>query len=193
MPQKTANLSDAPLVPPGQLPRGKPIAFGKGLPMATPVGGATVADGVLKTGATGHLSCGKVMKWNLKPGVPLTVSFDAKFAENGASMPVLASAGQWRQAGWFVQAIDGKWRWHVGGVDCDGGALPKLGTWTSIRCTWDGTHATMLQDGKEVAKVLCEPTTKPWLGELLIGQYSAGQKTQYQFVGEIKNLGIANE
>jgi len=191
--KKTANLSDAPPVLPGQLPKGKPVAFGKGLPMATPIGGATVTDNILKTGPTGYVSYGKVLKLNLKPGVPLTVSFDAKFVESGGDMPVLASAGQWRQSGWFVQAISGKWRWHVGGVDCDGGTLPKPGTWTSIRCRWDGTYATVNQDGKQVAKKLCKPTTTPWLGDLLIGQYSADQGIQYQFVGEIKNLSITNE
>ena len=108
-------------------------------------------------------------------------------------MPVLASAGHWRQSGWFVQAISGKWRWHVGGVDCDGGTLPKRGTWTSVRCTWDGTYATVHQDGKQVAKKLCQPTTTPWLGDLVIGQYSADQGLQYQFVGELKNLSITNE
>jgi hypothetical protein len=49
------------------------------------------------------------------------------------------------------------------------------------------------QDGKQVAKKLCQPTTTPWLGDLLIGQYSADQGLQYQFVGEIKNLSITNE
>jgi hypothetical protein len=191
--KKMENLSEEAPPPPGQAPRGKPVAFGKGLPKATPIGGASIENDVLKTGPNGYVTYGMVPKLNLKPGVPLTVSFDVKFSKGSGTMPVLASAGQWRHAGWFLQAIGGKWRWHVGGVDCDGGALPKPGTWTSLRCRWDGTNATVQQDGKEVAKKPCKPTTTPWAGELLIGQYSADQGIQYQFDGEIRNLSITNE
>jgi len=191
--EKTANLSTSLPPLPGQLPRGKPVAFGKGLPKATPIGGAIIADEVLNTGPNGHVSYGKVLQLNIRPDVPLEVTFDAKFAEGSGTMPVLASAGQWRKSGWFVQAIGGRWRWHVDGVDCDGGTLPKPGTWTSLRCRWDGTHATLHQDGKEVATKPCKPTGVPWMGELLVGQYSANQGIQYQFDGAIKNLSITNE
>ena len=46
---------------------------------------------------------------------------------------------------------------------------------------------------KRVAKTRCKSTTTPWLGDLLIGQYSAGPGVEYQFVGKIKSLSITNQ
>jgi len=196
--KKSANLSPSPptapsTAQPAALARGKAQAFGKGLPKATPVGGAMFVDGVLKTGANGYLSYGRVPSANLKSGATLSVSFDVKFSAGSGQMPVLASAGKWKGSGWFLQAIGGKWRWHVGGVDCDGGKLPEPGTWTTIRCQWDGTYATVHQDGKQVARVPCKPVMAPWTGALLVGQYSADQGIQYQFDGEIRNLSVTNK
>ncbi|MCX7827296.1 MAG: hypothetical protein N2689_17335, partial [Verrucomicrobiae bacterium] len=67
------------------------------------------------------------------------------FNEPG-QMPVIASCGAWKQSGWFLQRIGRGWRWHVGGVDCDGGQL-TTGRWIHLAATWDGKTARLFQDG----------------------------------------------
>ena len=52
-------------------------------------------------------------------------------------MPVVVSCGVWNQAGWFLQRLGGVWRWHVGGVDCDGGQ-PAEGRWMHLAAVYDG-------------------------------------------------------
>src|SRR5690606_18872103 len=58
---------------------------------------------------------------------PLSVECWVRFDAAG-KMPVLVSCGVWNQSGWFLQRLGGVWRWHVGGVDCDGGQ-PAVGRW----------------------------------------------------------------
>jgi hypothetical protein len=166
--------------------------FGAGLPQARLVGDAKfVGDNGLQTGPNGYLTYGNVAACNLRPNVPLTVSFEVRArGEGNGSMPVLVSAGRWRESGWFVQSISGRWRWHVGGVDCDGGKSPVPGTWTKMRCLWDGEQAMIYQNDKRVAAVACKPNMHPWNGDLLVGQYSGGVASPYQFAGEIRNLRI---
>ena len=104
-------------------------------------------------------------------------------------MPVIISCGRWRQAGWFLQRIGTGWRWHVGGIDCDGGA-PALGEWTEITGTYDGKTARLFQDGKLVADVAGSANRAPWNGALHVGQYSGGPGPAYQVIGQISNLEI---
>ena len=66
-------------------------------------------------------------------------------------MPVIDSAGQWRKSGWFLQRIGAGWRWHVGGVDCDGGT-GIVDTWTHLVGVHDGNGLRFYQDGKLAAE-----------------------------------------
>ncbi len=60
-----------------------------------------------------------------------------------------------------------------------------------VRFAWDGKQATIHQDRKLAKQVPCRAKTGPWNGELLVGQYSGGPGTPYQFCGEIRDLKIA--
>jgi len=106
-----------------------------------------------------------------------------------ARMPVVVSCGRWRQAGWFLQRIGSGWRWHAGGIDCDGGK-PALGKWTELACTYDGRTARLYQDGRLVREVSGSANRSPWNGPLLAGQYSGGPDPQFQVLGQISNLEI---
>ena len=102
-------------------------------------------------------------------------------------MPVIASAGRWRQAGWFLQRIGAGWRWHVGGVDCDGGA-PAPAQWTHLVATYDGKLLQLFQDGHLVGEKAGNASPATWGSALIVGQYSGGVAPPYQVFGSIADL-----
>lgn len=104
-------------------------------------------------------------------------------------MPVLLGCGRWNGAGWFLQSIGGRWRFHLSGVSCDGGAVP-VGRWTRLVGSYDGETASLYQDGALVAR--CEVPQPPevWSQELLLGQYALPAQPAYQFSGRIRGLSI---
>jgi len=106
-----------------------------------------------------------------------------------SQMPIVASCGYWRQAGWFLQRIGSGWRWHVGGIDCDGGS-PALGKWTELVCTFDGRTARLYQDGRLVATQTGHPNRARWGKPLYVGQYSGGVDPSFQVNGLISNVRI---
>ena len=106
-----------------------------------------------------------------------------------SQMPIVASCGLWNQAGWFLQRIGGGWRWHVGGIDCDGGA-PAPGKWTELVCTFDGRTARLYQDGRLVATKAGSVNRRPWGKPLHVGQYSGGVAPSFQVNGLISNVRI---
>jgi len=132
-----------------------------------------------------------------RPAFDLTARFSlvcrVRLDEAGAdgarpgSMPVLVSCGRWREAGWFLQRFGGGWRWHVGGLDCDGGR-PVVGRWVHLVGTYDGRTARLYQDGRLVAEASGPMALAPWNGPLLIGQYSGGPGAQYQVVGRVREV-----
>jgi len=123
------------------------------------------------------------------PGAGPGLSVECRIRFTGETvMPIPISDGQWNASGWFLQQISGRWRWHVGGVDCDGGKAPKIGEWTHMLATYDGSHARLYQDGNLVANVPCRPATPPWKGQLFVGQYSGGPGNQYQVLGEVADI-----
>ena len=80
--------------------------------------------------------------------------------------------------------MGGRWRWHLGGVDCDGGTV-ATGKWLHLVGTFDGKQATLFENGKQVASVACDPNRAPWAGPLLVGQYSGGVAEHYQVLGRL--------
>ena len=104
-------------------------------------------------------------------------------------MPVIVSSGAWQQAGWFLQRLGGNFRWHVAGIDCDGGK-PGVGQWIHLLGTFDGQAARLFQDGLQVAEKSGTANTAPWPGELHIGQYSAAPGPAYQVTGQIAGVKI---
>jgi len=119
---------------------------------------------------------------------PLSVECWVCF-EQRTQMPVVVSCGHWRQAGWFLQWLGNSWRWHVGGVDCDGGR-PETGKWLHMAGTYDGTTARVYQDGKLLAETSGAFNTAPWPGELHVGQYSGGPNADFQVNGQIRGVKV---
>ncbi len=145
---------------------------------------AKVNGGTLELPKGGHASFSHHSHFDLAQ--PLSVQCWVRFDEPG-TMPVVVSCGVWRQAGWFLQKIGGRWRWHVGGVDCDGGT-PEIGRWVHVAATFDGRTARVFQDGVEVAEKSGPVVTVPWPGDLCIGQYSPQPRPEYQVSGSIRDV-----
>ncbi len=104
-------------------------------------------------------------------------------------IPIVASCGLWSRAGWFLQRIGSGWRWHVGGIDCDGGT-PAPGKWTELVGTFDGRTARLYQDGRLVATKAGKANRTPWGKPLHVGQYSGGVAPSFQINGLISNVRI---
>jgi hypothetical protein len=117
-----------------------------------------------------------------------SVEFSVKFDEIDG-IPVVVSNGYWNQAGWFFQYFNGRWRFHVGGVDCDGGS-PKIGEWMHIVGTYDGSTLRLHENGILVAERLAVVNKTPWTRNLVIGQYSGQIAPQFQVRGRIKDVRI---
>ena len=106
-------------------------------------------------------------------------------------MPVVISCGAWGEGGWLLQQLGGRWRWYVGGINCDGGKLiPER--WTHIVASYDGEKARLYQDGAPVAETFGLLNGQPWEKPLHIGQYSASPNESYQFKGYLSGVKIYN-
>ncbi|MFA5192615.1 MAG: LamG-like jellyroll fold domain-containing protein [Verrucomicrobiia bacterium] len=150
-------------------------------------GGARIAGGVLDLTRGGHVAFPHREQFDLSQ--PLTVELWVNM-EAAGQMPIPVSCGLWNQAGWFLQRIGGRWRWHVGGLDCDGGK-PVAGQWMHVVCTYDGHIARVFQDGVQVAEKAGSAVTLPWSGDLLVGHYSGMPKdAAFQVAGRIAGLKI---
>ena len=80
--------------------------------------GATISEDTVDLRQAGYVTIPHDACFELAQ--PLTVECRVRFDQPG-TMPVVLSCGAWNQAGWFIQRLGNAWRWHVGGVDCDGG------------------------------------------------------------------------
>jgi hypothetical protein len=143
-------------------------------------GGAKLAGGVLDTSAGGHVTFGRHPHFGIRKA--LTVECWIR-VDKDAQMPVPLACGAWQGAGWFLQRYQGKWRWYVGGIACDGGRLAK-GKWTHVACTYNGQKAELYVDGRRAASASGTADTTPWNGPLVIGQYSSPNST-FQVFGRI--------
>jgi hypothetical protein len=168
--------------------------FGQG-PRGTLVGGRT-AQGKLQAGAklaeralelpsTGFVSFGDLPEFEIKKAISVEcwVRID-----HPSQMPVIAAAGAFNSAGWFLQRYGGGWRWHLAPLSCDGGQ-PAVGRWTHLAGTFDGREARLYQDGQLVQTATGTPDLRPWTRGLIIGQYSS-QAPQYQVQGAVAGLKI---
>jgi len=161
-------------------------AYPTGAAPGTPQGTARVVDGTL------DLSEGGFVTFAHRPAFDLTQRLSIECwvnIEKGTDMPVVLSCGVWRQAGWFLQRIGAGWRWHVGGIDCDGGK-PAPGKWTHLVGTYDGQAARLYQDGELVAEKPGTAITALWNGPLHVGQYSGGPGPQYQVLGRMAGVRV---
>ena len=149
-------------------------------------GAARVAEGLLDLRKGGYVTFPHRPEFDVHH--KLTVECEV-YIDQAGDMPVIVACGAWPKVGWFLQRLGGVFRWHIGGVDCDGGT-PAVGRWMRLVCTYDGVHSRLFQDGVEVQKVLCSPNKAPWGGALHVGQYSAPPGPQYQVTGRIRNVRI---
>ena len=147
---------------------------------------ATFDDGELNLSNGGHFVVAPNEEFNV--GEAFSVEFSVKFDERG-NMPVIVSNGYWNQAGWFVQSIGGRWRFHVGGVDLDGGA-PRIGEWMHIVGTYDGSTLRLYENGTFVAERPAVVSKNPWTQNFVIGQYSGPISPQFQVRGRIRDVRI---
>jgi hypothetical protein len=156
-----------------------------GAPGMTLKSGAAFQEGVLVTSANGFATVNATPLFNGGP-----FSFVAELAFDTVNeMPVVAGLGDFMGRGWFLQCISRKWRFHLGGVSCDGGTLVP-GQSTRVVATYDGTMARLYQDGVKVGECAVPAEVMPRGGEGYIGQYNAGGEAPYQFHGKIRSLEI---
>ena len=170
-------------------------AFAKDLQATLYGGGAAAGRRHGKAGVAGgtlNLRQGGFITFPYRPEFGLSrrisVEFWVHFTKE-AQMPVVVSCGHWQQAGWFLQRIGGGWRWHVGGIDCDGGK-PAAGRWTHLIGTYDGQACRLFQDGKLVAQKGGAAIRAPWNRPLHVGNYSGGPGPQYQVLGWFSGLKV---
>ena len=162
--------------------------YGGGSARGRTHGKARVADGALDLRQGGFATFASRPEFQL--GRRLSLECWVWFTRE-AQMPVVVGCGVWRQAGWFLQRIGGGWRWHVGGIDCDGGR-PATGRWTHLVGTFDGQTARLHQDSKLVATQTGAANRGPWKGPLHVGQYSGGPNASYQVLGWMRGVRIYN-
>jgi len=89
-----------------------------------------------------------------------------------AGMPVLLNQGLWPSEGYMLQILGGRIRFHIGGVgSLDCGPAIEANRWYSVRCTYDGTTATVYLDGKQVGEMTSSEAMNPSVRPLRIGRY----------------------
>ena len=149
-------------------------------------GSARITDGALDLTSGGHVTFPNRPEFHLAQ--PFSVVCWVWLDEPG-QMPVTVSCGHWRQAGWFLQNLGGRWRWHVGGIDCDGGQV-QTGRWVHLAASYDGRMARLYQDGSLVGEQAGAANRAPFTGPLHVGQYSAGPNPDFQTTGRIRGLAL---
>jgi len=149
-------------------------------------GKARIADGALDLRKGGFVTFAKRPAFDVthRISVECLVRFDAP-----GEMPVVLGCGQWQVSGWFLQKLGGTWRWHVAGIDCDGGQ-PAMGEWLHIVGTFDGRTARLYQNGQLVAEKTGTAAPAQFGGPLHVGQYSGGPAGSYQVIGRMRGLKV---
>gem|GEM_PF-258647 len=147
---------------------------------------ATFEDEELNLSNGGHFVVEPNDEFNIKGNFSIECSVMFEETDN---IPVIMGYGLWNNAGWFLQKIGGRWRFHVGGVDCDGGQ-PKIGEWLHVVGTYDGETLRLYENGKFIAEKPAVVNKNPWTKNLVIGQYSGLIGPQFQFKGRIKDVKI---
>jgi len=146
-------------------------------------GGAKIAGARLDLAKGGHATVAHLAEFDLDRSFSFAcwIKFDRL-----STMPVVLSCGTFGGNGWFLQVYQNRWRWHVGGVSCDGGKI-VVGKWVHVAATFDGARATLYVDGKKAASVPCRANLTAFTGPLVMGQYAA-QLEQYQVFGQLSDL-----
>jgi hypothetical protein len=168
--------------PPQNAPVFKLVPHAAGLTLGK---GASFTNGVLDIKGEG---CAVINPMPVFNGDPFSVIMEIYFDEMG-QMPVVLGMGDYMGAGWLLQSIGQKWRFHLGGVSCDGGTIAP-GKWLRVLLTFDGTTACVYQDGNKAGEAAVTGDILPYSGKGYIGQYTASLEPPYQFTGKIRLLEI---
>jgi hypothetical protein len=147
-------------------------------------GAARIDNGRLDLTKGGHVTFAHRGEFEL--GQPLSVECWV-WLDQVERMPVVVSCGHWNHAGWFLQKLGNAWRWHVGGVDCDGGQ-PATGRWIHLAGTYDGRTLRLFQDGAQVAEKAGQVNAAIWPGALHVGQYSGAPGPDFQVHGRLQGV-----
>lgn len=148
-------------------------------------GKAIIGEGALDLRQGGYLTFAHRADFELNQ--PLSIECWLWLDQPG-KIPVVVGCGYWKRAGWFLQKLGNTWRWHVGGIDCDGGR-PPLGRWVHVVGTYDGQTARLFEDGKLVAEKTGEAVREVWPGPLHVGQYSQ-PGPDFQVYGRMRGLKV---
>lgn len=151
-----------------------------------PTGPIQFTDGALDLTRGKHIQFTHLPEFDLRHA--LTVQCWLRI-DQPTQMPVVLACGAYQKSGWFLQRYGRGWRWHLGGVSCDGGS-PVVGQWVHLTSVFDGRRAKLYQDGRLVADVPCQPNREAWTGPLCIGQYSTAGQEQYQVNGAVAAVKI---
>jgi hypothetical protein len=149
-------------------------------------GKARITESVLDLRDGGHVTYAHAPEFDLRHGFSVECWLRI---DEPSQMPVVVSCGRWQGPGWFVQVLGGRWRWYLGGVNCDGGRAP-IGRWVHVLATYDGSQARVFQDGVQVASTPCKADRTTWSAPLFVGQYGPSPGTSYQVLGRIARLRI---
>jgi hypothetical protein len=156
----------------------------------TPHGKVAIAEAALDLMQGGHVTFEHRPQFDLVKAKRISVECWVNFNQE-TQMPVVVSCGLWQRAGWFLQRLGAGWRWHAGGIDCDGGK-PVTGRWTHLVGTYDGHKTRLFQDGVLVGEKIGEASHVPWDSPLFVGQYSGGPDAAFQVNGRIRGVKIYN-
>jgi hypothetical protein len=107
------------------------------------VGTVSFAEGSADLRAGGHIQFQHRGDFDLRHA--LTVECWVRIDEP-TKMPVILACGEYQGNGWFLQRYGGGWRWHLGGISCDGGR-PVVGKWVHLAGSYDGRTARLYQSG----------------------------------------------
>ena len=150
------------------------------------VGNTRFQDGVLDVTGGGHM----VFPWREEYELPGSFTLECTVRMDSMDgMPILVGFGHWNRCGWFLQKIGNHWRFHFGGMDCDGGS-PEAGKTFQLTATWDGKTRRLYENGKLVAEKTGVAINTPWLGGLYVGQYSGVREPGFQVYGEFSDVRI---
>ena len=150
------------------------------------VGPATFDGDELDVSQGGHFVVEPNAEFDVKEKFSIEIS--VKFDEHD-NVPMLMGYGLWSNSGWFLQKSGGRWRFHVGGIDCVGGQ-PEIGKWLHIVGTVDDDVIRLYENGRLISETSAAVVRIPWSKNLVIGQYSGGIAPEFQFKGRIKNARI---
>lgn len=149
-------------------------------------GAASVRGETLDLRKGGHVTFAHRSEFDLKPRI--SVECWVRFNEAG-EIPVILSCGKYEAGGWFLQRFGKGWRWHVGGLNCDGGEAPT-NKWVHLLATYDGRRARLFQDGTPVVSKAGTASGALWSGSLYVGQYGAEAGPRFQVNGQIAGVKI---